>query len=62
MENSSIIILFLSMVVVAGAAFWLILLIKTPYLEIENRKSFSFMFMLTCSFGIAGTALLSTLI
>lgn len=60
MENSSIIILFLAMIVLAGAALWLILLIKTPYLEAQNRQNFSFMLILTCLFGISGIGLLAT--
>lgn len=48
------------MVVLAGAALWLILLIKTPYLEAKNRQNFSFMLILTCLFGISGIGLLTT--
>ena len=62
MENSSIIILFLAMVMLAGAALWLILLIKTPYLEAQNRKNFSFMLLVTCLLGFAGIGLLTTVI
>lgn len=60
MENSCVIILFLAMVMLAGTALWLILLIKTPYLEAQNRQNFSFMLLVTCFLGIAGIGLLTT--
>lgn len=60
MENSSVIILFLAMVLLAGAGIWMILLIKTPYLQAENRKIFLAMLLFTCVLGTAGISLLFT--
>lgn len=54
MELSFWIIFFVVVVVLAGTAYWLIMLITTPYLEKKNRMVFGVALVFTCCIGIGG--------
>lgn len=54
MDVSFWIVFFVVIVMLAGIAYWLILLINTPYLEKKNRRVFGLMLVVTCGFGLLG--------
>lgn len=58
MDMSFWIVFFVVVVMLAGIAYWLIMLINTPYLERKNRKAFGAALIFTCSVGLLGVVAL----
>lgn len=60
MDMSFWIVFFVVVVMLAGIAYWLIMLINTPYLEKKNRRTFGVALLFTCSIGLLGVVALAS--